>query len=264
MREGEFNDATCSKVKSSSDPTDIYGLMAVCKRKHVAATTITKTTITVTTVTTSTSTTTEGGPEGRGWYCKKYGPTRRCCYKYYNRVVKKVLTDNVRRTWTDAQEQCEKDEHYSDSMDVNLASVSGEVENSFISELLYTEKYYNDFTNRPVWVGGNRPTSAGTDWQWSDKQTPWNYENWREGEPSDYAAHRPAPGTETEDCLQMTQPDVSALEKGNKDGRMGKDKQGININPTDRGHWNAAMCSKKRGYVCEFCYDPTLGDPTAN
>jgi len=59
-------------------------------------------------------------------------------------------------------------------------------------------------------------------------------------------------GTEVfEGCLQMTQPRQQGVVQDN----MSEDNGEVS------GDWNDAKCSKKRGYVCEFCHDSAIVNP---
>merc|ERR1711892_819111 len=72
----------------------------------------------------------------------------------------------TKATWIEAEQDCS-------SLGGHLASSVSEVENTFIGE--------NVIMFENVWIGGTDFTGS---WAWSDQQ-PWDYENWKTGEPSD-------------------------------------------------------------------------------
>ena len=88
------------------------------------------------------------------------------CYKVFD----------IRGSWNAARKLCR-------SHDAQLASVHSHEENRFLLSFAGTEEN---------WLGGSDLIEEGV-WQWTDN-TPWDYSNWREGEPSD-------PGVES--CLEL-------------------------------------------------------------
>ena len=220
----------------------------MCKRKHVDTTTTTKTVTTTTTTTASTTTTTAVGCEVNGWTSRTVDD-QTCCYKYFNRVVnKKSVPDFMRETWAGAKAQCRLHTNYNHLGDrVHLATIDSENENTFVRKLIYVKN--KEFLNRPVWLGAKR-ASAGADWKWVDRANEGlNWTNWRAGEPSATVNLRDT--TAFEGCLQMTQPRQQGVVQDN----MMLDNGEVS------GDWNDAKCTKKRGYVCEFCHDSSILDP---
>lgn len=241
MADGTYNDAKCTKVN---------GVMAMCKRTHRITTTSTVTTSTVTTSTKTTTTTTPTGCEAKGWYSRTVG-TEKCCYKYYNRVVNKELVPGFeRQTWNGAKAYCRHETDYKHlGEEVHLATIATEGENSFVEDVIY--KFNRDLLNRPVWMGAKR-TGTNNEFEWVDGEHDFTYTNWREGEPSLTVNIRGNDGLDTEvteGCLQMTQP------------RSLSDAQLAANNGETSGDWNDAKCTKKRGFVCEFCHDAAIVNP---
>jgi len=231
LNDGQWNDAKCTKVAR---------VMALCKRKHILTTTTT-----ATTTTSITTTTTPTGCEAKGWYARIVGGEK-CCYRYYNRVVnKKLVPDFVRQTWAGARDQCRLNTNFKHLGDkVHLATIETKAENTFVKNVIYTKN--KEFLNRPVWLGGRRQSISAA-FTWVD-DSEWQYENWREGEPSMEVNLRDE-GELFEGCLQMTQPrSLYANEMLANNGELS-------------GDWNDAKCSKKRGYVCEFCHDASIVNP---
>jgi hypothetical protein len=198
-------------------------VMAVCKRRHTGNLRAP--------VVTSTEASDVAQNDG-GWECRSAGKER-CCYKYYNRVIQKKLRKNFqRKTWNGAKSFCEDSAGF-DHMRPHLVSVTSQTENRFVKDLIY--KINEDIVNRPVWLGAKK---NGLNWEWeADNKANWAYDNWRLGEPNDK-------GFDGEDCLQMTSPKT-----------IFQDFEVLN------GDWNDADCKKKRGWVCEFCYDPLTETP---
>jgi len=212
-----WNDAKCNKGKN---------IMAVCKRRHTGN---------LRAPAPPPATTTEEPDlksNDEGWECRSAGKER-CCYKYYNRVIKKEFRKNFRRrTWNGATSFCKRFAGF-DHLKPHIVSVTSETENRFVRDLIYDVN--EDIANRPVWLGARQ---SGIDWKWADdNKAEWDYENWRMGEPNDK-------GGEGEDCLQMTSPKTLFQNFG-----------------VLNGDWNDADCNKKRGWVCEFCYDPLTQTP---
>jgi len=90
----------------------------------------------------------------------KNNPDSSACYLY---VASKA-------SWTDAETSC-------NTLGGHLASSLSQEENSFLGDSVLR------YTN--VWIGG---TSTGGSWAWSDQQ-PWDYENWKTGEPTGDCAY---------------------------------------------------------------------------
>jgi len=254
---GKWNDARATKVQ---------GVVSVCKRPHAARLTPpTRTTVTTATVTTSTLTTSPvttvtvttappAGPEGQGWSCRNYmysvtgvaGTNKRirCCYKYFNRVVnKEIVPGFVRQDWSSAEKMCRirhPDIRGYRKFNPHLASIQSKEEDAFVQDLVYVKN--QDYRNRPVWIGGIRNKEGA--WKHTENDPLYNrdtgYTNWLPGEPNNFGG--------TEECMQMSH---------------GRQLSEVNLQRTGGqagdGH-NDANCDKKRGYVCEFCWDPATGD----
>jgi len=184
------------------------------------------------------------GCECKGWYSTTINGVKHC-YKYFNRVIKKVLDPYfVRQTWAGARDECTSN---TDGNNVHLATIDRWGENKFVEDVIYNQN--QEFLNRPVWLGGKRNNANTTAWEWVD-DSEWVYDNWRAGEPSNTVNLRDG-GLEFEGCLQMTQPrSLGEKEMARHNGDVGS------------GDWNDAKCDKLRGYVCEFVEDiPTSEGP---
>lgn len=137
--EKKWNDATCNS-----------NFLAVCKREKIA------------------------NPYKRdGWYARKTGSSEGTCYyKYFNRVLHKKIAPYRRRSWSQAEAFCGKQVNGGG----HLASITSAQEQEYVHDLVYN--VYDDFENRPVWIGGRRDEEDGVYWKrWSDGKE-MVYTNW--------------------------------------------------------------------------------------
>lgn len=180
---------------------------------------------------------------GDQWYPRSDG-LKTCYYKYFNRVLHNKVAPYKRKSWFDAEGFC--------NVQVNggghLASITSAAEQTFVSQLIYNE--YNDFENRPVWIGGRRAASTWDEWT---DGNPMTYTNWIPGQPSQDVFTRD--GDATERCLQMSHSHIASEDSSRKNvGVDGKSNTFVN-SVGKRGQWNDAACFKARGFLCEICTD---------
>jgi len=166
-------------------------------------------------------------------------PNMRCYYRYYNTILRKVLTNIKRLNWEEARSFCQDPGSTgliaALAQKTHLASITTEEENDFLVKMLQYE--YQESITRPAWIGAKAQTFASQKYSWvDDPSTPsafgageTAYNNFGRGEPNN---RRSAGVLDTqEDCVQLN--------------------HAKNDSP---GHWNDAACDRKRGWLCESCW----------
>jgi len=179
---------------------------------------------------------------GDGWHNRADdGGSKMCYYKYFNRVLYKKEAPYRRRSWFDAEGFCNGQVNGGG----HLVSINSASEQTWVQNLIYTT--YNDFENRPVWIGGRRSANSWEEWTDGKQMT---FTNWMPGEPSTDVNSRD--GDEEERCMQMSHSHIAGGYK-----KTGGDNPGEDIKNTvgKKGQWNDAACSKTRGFLCEICTD---------
>lgn len=185
--------------------------------------------------------------KGDNWFDYKESASKPTCYyKYFNRVLNKKIAPYKRKSWFDAEKQCSKLQGGGG----HLASITSQGEQSFIQNLIYKE--YEDFENRPVWLGGRRAEDKWDKWSDGKKMT---YTNWMQDQPSKDVWTRN--GDAPERCIQMSHSHVQGGDSSRKNVGS-EDFNGVKVFTKTigkKGQWNDADCEKHRGYVCEICTD---------
>ena len=182
---------------------------------------------------------------GDQWHGRNDGD-KTCYYKYFNKVLHKKVSPYKRKNWFDAEGFCNSQVNGGG----HLASITSAAEQTYVNNLIYTT--YDDFENRPVWIGGRRAESTWD--EWTDGKT-MTYTNWMPGQPSTDVSTRDGPDAER--CLQMSHSHVAGGDSSRKNVGS-KDTRGVSafVNPVGKkGQWNDAACSKTRGFLCEICTD---------
>uniref|UniRef100_A0A914WTD3 C-type lectin domain-containing protein n=1 Tax=Plectus sambesii TaxID=2011161 RepID=A0A914WTD3_9BILA len=152
---------------------------------------------------------------------------RECCPRGWSKPphgTKCLYFSSKQLSWSDAALYCQK-------FDAQLVSLHNDRESEMIRRLIP-----NDFPDNGIWLGGvtRNPARGRThDWYWFDL-TPFDYEDWHDGQPDnspDYCTATHKLTDTSQSCLRLWDP---YAEFGLRTGV----------------HWDDGCCSEKLPFIC--------------